>query len=394
MSISIFAQLFERIVCRYWLAFGLLIFLIGFFIAPSQHHYKLLATDLLLLPALLAVFAPKHWVKLWRNCRAIALIGLYLLYFTLNELHHQTEDAAEYIQWSIYLLLFLFALSSRLIVTEHRLGQLLLIATLAAAAAALFAIAYDLKTGIFRQPDYRLIGYGALYNPLRSAEVFGAFAVIGISLSIHIESATARTFAFGAAIICFIATVFTGSRSPLLGQLAVGLYVIAFQIDHRQRLRWILTISAICVFVLAVFWQELSTRGTSLRPEIWSYVWQLCQQHPWLGQGLNHRAEIPTSSGAIFTDTHNLFLNALYAGGVIGFALLVAVFGTFGHLAWQRRHLMLCNLAISLLIYSFITLQFDGGSLLGRPGEFWLLLWLPIALCMRTLNDEQSHNVA
>lgn len=372
-------------MCRYWLSCGLLIFLTGFFWAPSQHHYKLIVTDLLLFPALLAAFSANHWRKLWRKCGAIALLGAYLVYFSANDLWHKNEDASEYIQWSAYLVLFFFAIGQRLAITDDELLKLFSIAAGIAAAAGLFAIAADIRAGVFLQQEYRLIGYGALYNPLRSAEVFGVFAVIGTWCALIASSAIIRWTAVAASCVCFATVLFTGSRSPLIGLLLAALYIVYSEAKGTGLRRWLAALVIASTVVISIFWQALTARGTSLRPEIWGHVLHLCRQQPWFGFGLNSRAEIPTNSGAIFSDTHNIFLNALYSGGIVGLFLLLLLFGTFLRLTWSYCDKPMRRLIFAWLIYSFMTLQFDGGSLLGRPGEFWLLLWLPLALCIRSL---------
>jgi O-antigen ligase len=374
----------DRFIRTYWLPAGFLLFLSAFFFAPSQHNYKILIVDLLLLPALLTAFSRSAWSRALSCSPVLGLVIIYLAYMALNALALQTKDAAEFTQWGLYIALFLFAVGTRMQISDRQLINLLIMGALVAAGAAIFAIVHDVRNGLFQQPDYRLIGFGTLYNPLRSGNLFGAFTLIAAWGALTIEQRFLRPLAYCATLACFIATLLTGSRSPLVALLVTALCACTMESNRTRRLSWIIFILAISATVVTLYWSELSVRGTSLRPEIWRQVWQLCLTHIWFGVGLDTPLYIPTSNGIPALDTHNVFLAALFYGGIIGLILFCAPFFTNIFLGWRRRRSStLAALAALLQLYGLIALQFDGGCLISRPNDFWVLYWLPVALYLR-----------
>lgn len=378
-----------------WLPLGFVVFLSAFFWAPERHDYKLLVNYFLLLPALLAALN----FAAWRTVLDKPLFWLalaYLSYMTAIALLKRTDNAAEYIKWSGYLLLFLFAVGLRMDIRQRRLAQLLLLTAAVAAAAVVYAVAYDYCKGLFDgAEDYRLTGYGALYNPLRSAHLFGAFAAIAFWFAATRQGfRRERMLAWLAGTICFIGVLLSGSRSPLFALFGVGLYLALREVQPGKRLVALGLLIFFSAMIGVALWPELTERGLSLRPEIWRYTWSLIVQHPWFGAGLNAPLTIPVA-GTVFVDTHNILLAAMFRGGIVGLALFAAQYILALYLLHRDKPCSpLQKLAIVLTLYGLLTLQFDGGSLIGRPTEFWVLLWLPLALALRALYaDSESSKV-
>jgi O-antigen ligase len=332
----------------------------------------------LLLPALLSVFFHRDWNHTLRASPLLPLTALFLLYMATVAVVKQGPTGLEFFKWDTYILLFIFAIGARLQLTEQQLAYLLTLTTLVAAMGGAYAIGKDIQSGQFWLPDYRLRGYATLYNELRSGFLFGAFALLGAWAALRQELPYwLRIVAAGTATLCTATTLLTGSRAPLLGLLVVAVWAAVVS----RRWGRLLLIIAATVIVAYFTWDRLSERGASLRPEIWQYVWKLCQQQLWFGDGLHRYAlEIPTSAGVKY-NTHNLFLTILYYGGTFGLLLFLGVAcGTF-YQSWRDRHESGISLLAALLqFYSLVALQFDGVNLITRPADFWVLLWLPIAL--------------
>jgi O-antigen ligase len=242
--------------------------------------------------------------------------------------------------------------------------------------------------------SYRLTGYGALYNPLRSAHLFGFFCVVGLWLTISFESThRQRLVAAIIAIICLLGTVLTGSRAPLFGLAVAGVYLIYFATPPRLFMRSLLIGALVVAGFCSMFWQQLTVRGLSLRPQIWSEVIKQWQEHPWFGAGYNAALSIKLDLVEdTFFDTHNIVLAALFYGGIIGAVLFCAMHTTAFYQAFRKQSSLRASvLASSLMIYGLTTLQFDGGSIIGRPNEFWLLLWFPIGLFLLLERNAIEH---
>lgn len=371
-------------LCRVWLPLGLLIQLSGFFWIPNTHLYKVIVTNCLLLGALLSLFNRAAW-RLAFQSGLFPLILVYLIYMSVVSFLRQSEEPFGCAHWSLYIALYIFAVGMRIQLKPIEMRRLFFAAAAICATAIIYGIGYDILYRHLWSDTYRLIGYASLYNPLRSGHLFGFFCIIALWLAMTNKGQAILNWKFIAvALVCLIGVVLTGSRAPLLGVGTAGFYLIYFAAPDTLRRKSLLISSAILVGLWALFWQRLTERGLSLRPQIWSEVLKHWQLHPWLGAGYNAPLSIRLSFiNDDFFDTHNIVLAVLYYGGMIGVLLfgLIHIAAFYQSFRWRKASPWTV-LAGSLMIYGMITLQFDGGSIIGRPNEFWLLLWFPIALLL------------
>jgi O-antigen ligase len=372
-------------ICRFWLPAGFLLFLTGLFLAPSAHNYKVIINYMLLLPGLVATCAVrKWWPQTPPNRTLLLLVFVYLSYMAINAYWQNAQAGVEFTQWSFYILVFLIAGGLCMNIQRSSLTQLLWLGVIAAAAAAIYAITRDLKSGAMLQPGYRLIGYGALYNPLRSAHLFGVFLIAAVWCATLTRLHGAQRWSAAICAVVILATMLlTGSRSPLLALLILSLWLVAVAVPRKRQLHYLGGLLLVTIPSLCLFWSELLARGWSLRPELWTMSAKAALEQPWFGVGLGNRIVLDSATGLQFYDTHNVFLAVLYYGGLCGLLLFAALFGYAFYSAWSRRFdSPLFGLAATLQVYGLATLQFDGGSLIGRPTEFWLLYWLPIVVTL------------
>jgi O-antigen ligase len=192
------------------------------------------------------------------------------------------------------------------------------------------------------------------------------------------------------AALCLAFVVLTGSRAPLIALASIGIFVT---IANK---RWYYLIAAIIVscLIIGLFWDRLSERGASLRPEIWRYVWMQYLDNPWLGIGLNRQPiAVPTATGIMY-GAHNIFLAVLYQGGFIGLTLFLLMVVTVFFNSWALRSTSrLAALAALLQLYAIVALQFEAVSLCTRPTDTWLLLWLPLALYLYARRELNTRSL-
>lgn len=368
----------DKFLCRWWIPIGFIFFLTGLFWLPNSHLYKIAVPYCLLLPALFAIFFVKREWKVVLRSPVFWLTLLYLAYMSLTTILLDGAAGTEYIKWSLYILLFLLAVGMCMDISARHLALLLLVGEIAAATAGVYAIHRDAASGLFWQPFYRLKGYACLYNELRSGFVFGAFSLFALWGALNNALLPWQRYLSALiAALCLTVALLTGSRAPLLALAVAGAWTAAAE----KRWLYFAAVIAISSAILFLFWDRLSERGVSLRPEIWRYVWQQCLARPWFGTGLNqYPLAVPTSSGIRY-NTHNIFLAVLYQGGIFGLVPFVAMVVMTFYQSWTiRRITYLGALAALLQLYAIIALQFDGVALMTRPADMWILLWLPIAL--------------
>lgn len=382
----------DRVLCQWWLPLGLWALLSGYFWAPTTHNHKVIVNCLLALPCLLSLF----YLPLWRDwlprTPLLWLTLAYLVYMTAGSLIMTGHKGEEFIRWSAYIMLFLIGVGLRMRLTLSALTQLLLLSALAAALAGMYAIYRDIDAGIFLTYQYRLEGYGALYNALRSGMLFGAFAAISLwcAYSKNI-AAWQRYVAIAVALSCLTALVFTGSRAPVLALLIIG---IVITITYRRwQLLALVVVGSTLVLLLA--WDKLFDRGTSFRLQIWPLVWAHYLDAPFFGVGLQ-RAPLKVIMDPFPTyNEHNLFLAILRQGGIVGFLLYLSVAITVCVQGWRARaQCSIAGLAAILQFYGLVSLQVDGVRLITRPSDSWVVLWLPIALLIYSQRSRREQAIA
>lgn len=349
---------------------------------PGIHEFRILIQNFLLIPCLLSVVFCRHRSQFFSEPKILGVVVAYLFYMA-SVSFFRTHDAA-FFQWALYILLLLFGISTAMNLQWQTLVKLLLATVVVAAFSIVYATVKD--WAILRQLGYRMTGYGGLYNPLRSGHVWGFFVVIGVFLCSYARQWLGRGLApcIAATIVCFAGVLMSGSRSPLFGILTSC--ACALLVTPKPEVRkLLLSIMASMAVPIIALGSEFSDRGLSFRPEIWAKAIELTMPHPWLGCGLGCGVEILTPSGLSVIEPHNNLISAFYFGGLFGLALFLATFAVALQMQWRiSRTSPMALLALVLQVFGLTTLLFDGGGLIGRPSEFWLLYWLPVALILRS----------
>lgn len=144
-----------------------------------------------------------------------------------------------------------------------------------------------------------------------------------------------------------------------------------------------------------------STIAGDGRWSLWSLGWQVFLEHPWLGVGLDRynacfRALglVPAHDAITISHPHNMYLDILYAHGIIGFIL--GMIFLLGFAWWAGRHIRralhdggvaqrAAEAAGSLLhwrLTAWFYLGYLGWLVNGIFGhDFYRIWWLGLAMC-------------
>ncbi|ADY83232.1 hypothetical protein BDGL_002646 [Acinetobacter pittii PHEA-2] len=124
-----------------------------------------------------------------------------------------------------------------------------------------------------------------------------------------------------------LAWFFDGARSALLA-VATGLLV--FVIYSRENRKLILQsciyiFFAFLVYKTTIYFADKNTMtimrvGTSMRAEMWSFVFEQWKEKPWFGVGGGYLSEIQYKYGH---HIHNLYLRLIFEWGIVGCIFLV-----------------------------------------------------------------------
>ncbi|MGE1155890.1 O-antigen ligase family protein [Pseudomonas kitaguniensis] len=231
----------------------------------------------------------------------------------------------------------------------------------------------------FAEGERMIGGRGALDNPLLSSHVFGFFCIYWLYVCMTTKRLQVLWFSVPALAIMAAAILATGSRTPLV---AVVLAVLWLSFISRNR-RSALLIAGLLVSVAALllFCPELITsRGSSLRFQLWEMSLQRIAEHPWIGHSYDSELYLAPANSVVLRETHSFALGVLYYVGIIGFIPWIFMLGWGLYTSLKARAQPLFILASSLLAYGIGAGLTEGGGILSRPKEHWFLLWIPLAM--------------
>ena len=369
------ADALDEFIARRWLILGYVALLTGLFWVRDTSSYTKLYYGLMAAPALIAlVIRPRYWLNVLREPVILAFIAL-AAWLLLSLAWTSSEDnPIGLAKRPIYVFMMFAACAIVALRSRHQLLGTLRFAAMLASLAALVGLAMFLS----RPEQDRMIGTGALSNPLLSSHVYGFFCTYWVAVWL-----TDRDYPSWLPIIFTIpllaAVLATGSRTPLMAMALTSFWMVALA---GRRALYLVAAVIITVFAGIVLMPEvLLQRGLSFRPELWSDAIRQASGHLWIGHG--YGAEFSFDIAGLrrtLTDPHNVELAVLLELGIVGLALWLSMYlMAFIRCLTQRHHASL-QLASALLVYGLAAGLTEGSNFLSRPNENWFLIWIPLSL--------------
>ncbi|HCD6622081.1 TPA: O-antigen ligase family protein [Pseudomonas aeruginosa] len=367
----------SRILSHWVLPVGWLALLTGMFWVGDRSDYHRLFYILLAAPTLLfVIIQPQLLRPLTRSPLLIAILA-FSAYMMISLLWSTPENSAgSLFKRPLYIVLLLFCVGILALQAPERLRT---VTWIAAFGAVLAAIASMIRYYFFGYAyEVRLSGYGALYNPLLSAHVYGAFTALWLMYWIQSRHILAPLPLLALATLCCLLLA-TGSRTPLIGLAACLVWLLLA--GNRKKVLIVIGLAVAGLLVVYFVNPELIIqRGVSFRPEIWSESLRQIGEHPWLGHGYDHPMRIKLANGMLLADPHNIELGVLFAGGIVGLLLWSAIYALAFVFAWKNRRDPMVLLASTWLVFGLASGLTEGNAFMSRPKEHWFLIWIPLAL--------------
>lgn len=353
--------------------------LTGMFWIGDRSLYHKLYYALIAFPTALAVLIhPSSLKPLIRQPLFWAFV-CFAAYMMLTLIWSPTEESTgSLLKRPLYVVLMMLAVGLMATQCYNRLMAATQASAVVATAGAVMLLAHyvlvELPNG-----EGRLSGMGALYNPLLTSHVLGAFAAYWLATAFRAPVGK-LALPLACLAILLVAIIATGSRTPLVGLLlAFGWLVIG-----GNPKRGLIGAGAIVVIALTLVFaypEAVMQRGVSYRPEIWEKVLGMVAADPWLGRGYDAGFVIQIAGlPEALADPHNIELAVLYEGGVVGLALWCALYAVALAYCWQNRNVPSFTAAGTWLVFGMGAGLTEGAAFLSRPKEHWLLIWLPMAL--------------
>lgn len=309
------------------------------------------------------------------------LIGTLLAYFAISILWSETASATREIKYfravitnGIFIAAAVAFFSRATEATIDRFEKALL-----AAAALNVAISFAIYFSDF-DPHRRLTGWAETRHSILGAYVINVCLAVALDRIRRAPHLDWSLIGLAAAFVAFV--VLTRSRTAIA--VTFSLLAIAALCLPRRRamallvLPALLAVAALVGMAAEADWllREMLARADSYRLMIWEITWDAVQSRPLFGYGL--AAEFPLPEP--FSHPHNLYLAALYYGGIVGAVLLFALWASLAARVTTGvrppdRMLVLC-----LLVHIVVSGMSDLGQIFKSPSEQWLIIWLPVAM--------------
>jgi O-antigen ligase len=373
------------------LSLGMLVDLIGILFVNDGSRLTALLNLTFFLPALvLTLSVPAYRVRLFN--RELLFVGLFLLFTLLVVcLNSQSEHSLKaQLKTALYVLVYLSAVL--ILALENKLERLLCWAFFLASAVAAASLLYQgvvlhkaLFFARFRLDSLGYEGYADFGNAIVSALYFGVFAVIGVHQVVSKPMAVWQRAVWALCVAALgLYLLSTGSRGVWAGVLAAFFFSVILHLQGRVRAG--VLAAAVLVLATATFYVKVvlaqGGRGISLRDQIWSAWYERLGEFWLTGAGAGNDFDVCVAQTTCFNQAHNLFLQTGYEYGLFGMLLLVLLIAV----AWVRgmdrsvREQPLGSLGGVLMLFAVITALVNYHTVLNRPGVYWLVFWLPLAL--------------
>jgi O-antigen ligase len=262
---------------------------------------------------------------------------------------------------------------------EAWLRRLLAALVIAAALNATFSIGSHVALGLHHVQGARLAGWAETRHPILGAGVMGVGLQAACLLALLLRNRRWAVLALAAGGLCALAFIIvTGSRGPVL---AIAAFLLVFGLvvtGWRGALAGAAMLGVAVVAILVLFgpdWVLHQLNRPSHRLPIWEVTLARIAERPLLGHGVANHAIF---GDPYFTFPHSLYLSALYYGGAIGAALLLAILAgalrraaTLADRRWRA-------FALAALASPMVFGLTDLGQPAVGPSELWYVLWLPV----------------
>ncbi|WP_372875856.1 O-antigen ligase family protein [Pseudomonas sp.] len=366
----------ENFIVRHWLALGYLVLLTGLFWVADGSLFTKFYYGLIAAPALFALIVAPHNLRPILREPVVLVFLVFSAWLLLSLAWTRADDGLGGLaKRPLYVFMMFAACTLIACKDEQLLLKTLRIGAMLAALAALINL-YVYVTG--PSAGARMIGTGALRNPLLTSHVLGFFCTYWIAAWLT-RSERHDWLPILLALPLLAALLATGSRTPLLALALTSLWMLP--ITGRRALYLVAALGLAATISIALMPELLLQRGLSFRPQLWSEAIRQASEHLWIGHGFDSQFVFNIEgAGLTLSDPHNVELAVLLELGLVGLSLWLLMYGLILLRCLQQRHQGKFQLASALVVYGLAAGLTEGSNFFSRPNENWFLIWIPLSL--------------
>lgn len=294
----------------------------------------------------------------------------------------------------MYILLYLLAVRLLFFYREPYFRRALILAigvvTTGALASLIYQYGFLEKSLAYRAFRIDRLGYGGYADygwPVAAGIFHGALATWALGLALEKNISLGKFFGWLLSFaVLSLYVLLTYTRGAWIG-LAICVALIA--VIHNSRRSWaILSVGIVSVFAaLYVWWDrlvfEVSHRKLSGRGPIWEYFYSTMPGNWFFGHGLGTPFEYKwPNQDAVSPHAHSLYLQVIYDSGLVAVGLIAIGLIVLCYKAWLVRSDPWVKLAFPALVFALIAMITDVERIFTRPGDYWTVVWLPIAVLL------------
>ncbi|MDG2047101.1 MAG: O-antigen ligase family protein [Halioglobus sp.] len=361
------------------------LFLAGFFVVPNAVDLYKFYILMVFLPGLFLL--PGTLKLCWSSPLWCSLIA-YLCFMLLSSFWSKEFSLAilrRDVLYTVYIISFMLLMLYFFARNQQLPNTMACLIALVAVGAAIFSIvSFEPVTQLPNLTEARLSGVGALDTVNESAFVYGIFGVIALDyVRRNWGHGLAYLYAIGFGIIVLF-VILTQSNTGLLALSSACALLFLFHAKRNSRALYIGLPLGLAAF-LYLTWSLGLLNGTTdigftMRKPIWDHAIKLWQSAPVFGLGYQTTpGVVEMKNGVNINYAHSLFLSTLRDGGLVGFFLLLSMYGLALRAGLKMALKKSDPLYLCLFIFGFIVVLVSMDQILTRPRELWLVLWLPLA---------------
>lgn len=229
---------------------------------------------------------------------------------------------------------------------------------------------------------------GRVSNPIFVTDLIMVFLAVITATSLKLQKFRSLILAH---LIALVLTLFILQSRSMIPVWAVILLLASYHIaiHHKKHMKVFLAGGATVILlvslgILCTDYADRIIESDSYRLEIWhGYIRETLNCGIFLGCGIDHPFQFVTKNGQEISHAHNIYVALLFKGGVFACLTLITMIIWAVSMGLKRNYW-----AAWMLAAGAIALFFDGNSIINSPNESWLILHLPLALVLASLQHQ------